>query len=140
MLSPKVDSLKKISFGKEGLTAELEVLKKRTSENERAIVELILGSMGADAYRNLRKLAPPPIGTEPSGKFGRYTKEPHMGLETELYHLRNLGYVVENREKTHSIHDIPVSGDQLSDYVTITQAGIKYIELREKRAKGQALA
>ena len=32
MLSPNMDSLRKISFGKEGFTAELEVLKKRTSE------------------------------------------------------------------------------------------------------------
>ena len=41
--------------------------------------------MGPHGYLNLRKLA--------TGAFGQYTNELHMGLETELYHLRNLGYV-----------------------------------------------
>ena len=41
--------------------------------------------IGSHAYLNLRKLA--------TGAFGQYTNELHMGLETELYHLRNLGYV-----------------------------------------------
>jgi len=125
-LSPNVDNMKLISFGKEGFKAELEVLQKKTSENERAITDLILLSMGDDAYLNLRKLA--------TGSFGPYKKEPYVGLETELYHLRNLGYVVLNKDKARSIHEIAESGDELSDYIKVTEAGKKYIELREKRA------
>ena len=126
MLSPNVDSMKLISFGKEGFKAELEVLQKKTSENERAIANLILLSMGEDAYLNLRKLA--------TGAFGPFKKPPHMGLEMELYHLRNLGYVVLNKKKAPSIHEIPESDDELSDYIEVTDAGKKYIALREKRA------
>ena len=126
LLSPNVDGLKLISFGREGFKAELEVLQKKTYENERAITDLILLSMGDDAYFNLRKLA--------TGAFGQYKKEPNMGLETELYHLRNLGYVVLNKEKARSIHEIPESGDELSDYIKVTDAGKKYIALREKNA------
>jgi hypothetical protein len=126
LLSPNVDGLKLISFGKEGFKAELEVLQKKTSENEQAIADLILLSMGDDAYLNLRKLA--------TGAFGPYKKELHMGLETELYHLRNLGYVTLNKERARSIFEIPESGDELSDYIEVTEAGKKYIGLREKRA------
>jgi hypothetical protein len=125
-LSPNVDSMKLISFGKEGFKAELEVLQKKTNENRRAITDLILLSMGDDAYLNLRKLA--------TGAFGPFKKPLHMGLEMELYHLRNLGYVVLNKKKAPSIHEIPESGDELSDYIEVTDAGKKYIELREKRA------
>jgi hypothetical protein len=124
LLSPNVDSIKLLSFG--GFRAELDVLQKKTSENERAITDLILLSMGDDAYLNLRKLA--------TGAFGPFKKPPHMGLEMELYHLRNLGYVVLNKKKVPSIHEIPESDDELSDYIEVTDAGKKYIALRDKRA------
>jgi len=104
---------------KEGFKAELEVLQKRTSENERAITDLFLLSMGDDAHLNLRKLA-----TE---TFGPYKKEPNLGLETEPYHLRSLGYVILKNQKARSIREIPGSGDELSDYIKVTEAGKKYI-------------
>jgi len=124
LLSPNVDSITLVSFG--GFRAELKVLQKKTSENERAIADLILLSMGDDAYLNLRKLA--------TGAFGTYKKEHNMGLETELYYLRNLGYVVLKNEKARSIYEIPEFGNELSDYIKVTEAGKKYIELREKHA------
>jgi hypothetical protein len=126
VLSFNADSLKLISFGKEGFRAEMEGLQRKTAEIDRAITDLILLSMGHYTYRNLQKLA--------TGAFGKYKMEPHMGLETELYHLRNLGYVALNTEKSRSIHQIPPSGDELSDYVYVTEAGNKYLELREKQA------
>ena len=55
-------------------------------------------------------------------------------LETELYHLRNLGYVILKNQKARSIREIPGSGDELSDYIRVTEGGKKYIEIREKRA------
>jgi hypothetical protein len=128
VLASNADSLKLISLGKEGFRAELEVLQKKTSRHDQTITEMVALSMGRDAYQNLRKLA--------RGAFGPYEKEPHMGLETELYHLRNLGYVVLNTAKARSIHEIPASGEQLSDYVEVTDAGKKYIRLREELALG----
>jgi hypothetical protein len=58
-----------------------------------------------------------------------------MALEMELYHLRNLGYVVLNKMKAPSIHEIPESDDELSDYIEVTEAGKQYIALREKRLR-----
>ena len=127
LLSSRLDALASISMGKEGFKAELRDLRKRISENERAIIDLIFLSMGDDAYINLKKLA--------TGHFGKYEKPPDIGLETELYHLRNLGYVVlkENVKKEFpSIRDIPPEGPKLLDFVEATPAGKKYVELREK--------
>jgi hypothetical protein len=42
VLSPNLDSLKELSLGKEGFSVQLEVLQKKISENEQAIVNLIL--------------------------------------------------------------------------------------------------
>lgn len=119
-----VGSLKSFTLGTEGVKAELEVLQKKTSENDAAITNLILLSMGTDAYHNLQKLA--------TGAYGPYKKEHYMGLETELYHLRNLGYIALKDKTARSIYDIPESGDQLSDYIEVTNQGKKYLELREK--------
>ncbi len=82
VLSTNVDSLRSLTFDKDGFKVELDQLEKKTSENDRAITDLILLSMGEHTYGNLRKLA--------NGTFGHYDKEHFMGLETELYHLRNL--------------------------------------------------
>jgi len=124
LLLLNVGSLKSFTLGKEGVRAELEVLQKKTSENDAAITNLILLSMGTDAYSNLQKLA--------TGAYGPYKKEHYMGLETELYHLRNLGYIALKDKTARSIYDIPGSGDQLSDYIEVTDQGKKYLELREK--------
>jgi len=126
-LSPNLDSLKELSLTKEGLRVQLQELQKKTAENEQAIVDLILLSMGDETYKTLTMLAD-------SNGFGKYTKEHHMGLESELYHLRNLGYVKRN-EKARSIYDIPESGTQLSDYIYVTKEGRDYIELREQHSR-----
>jgi len=128
VLLPNLESLSELSLGKGGLRVQLAALERKTSENEKAIVDLILVSMGRDAYRNLIKLA---------RGFGPYKMEPFIGLETELYHLRNLGYVNLDLTKAPSIREIPRSGDQLSDYIKVTPEGRRYIELREQHlAKG----
>jgi hypothetical protein len=115
ILTFNMENLKSISLGKDGLKAELEVLQKKTDES-------ISLSMGKDAYTNLQKLA--------SGKFGKYRKERHVGLETELYYLRNLGYVELIPDSARSIHEIPESGDELSQYIRVTEEGLRYIKLR----------
>jgi uncharacterized membrane protein YtjA (UPF0391 family) len=73
VLSPHLDSLQELSLGKEGFRVQLKILQKKTAENEQAIVDLILLSMGADAYENLTKLA--------RGKFGPYVMEPFRVLK-----------------------------------------------------------
>jgi hypothetical protein len=123
LLSSKVEGLKAISMGTQGFKAELQVIERKTSDNERAITDLIVLSMGESTYTNLKKLA--------KGSFGEFRKEPYVGLETELYYLRNLGYVVLKDGRARSIHEIPESGDELSDYVEVTPAGQKYLQLRE---------
>ena len=72
VLSPNLDSLRELSLGKEGFRVQLAVLQKKTSENEQAIVDLILLSMGRDAYHNLTKLA---------RGFGPYEMEPLWALK-----------------------------------------------------------
>jgi hypothetical protein len=67
-------------------------------------------------YVNLKKLA--------SGNFGQY--EISKGLERELYHLRDIGYI-----KVTSIKAIPKSGENLSDHIEVTETGKMFVELRE---------
>ncbi|PZN85182.1 MAG: hypothetical protein DM484_01715 [Candidatus Methylumidiphilus alinenensis] len=74
-------------------------------------------------YFNLEKLA----ATDP---FGKYEKT--KGLERELYHLRDIGYV-----DIESIKAIPESGDDLSKYVKITDTGKAFVKLRATFSKEQ---
>jgi hypothetical protein len=118
----RVEDLKSLTFGKEGLKAELEVLQNKIDKNKQELYSLISLSMGKETYENLQKLA--------NGKFGPYIKEKHMGLEAELYYLRNLGYVELIPNSARSIHEIEESGNELSDHIRVTEAGSRYIELR----------
>lgn len=133
VVASNVDRMESLSLTKEGFKVNLEKLEHKIDENQKAIVDLILGSMGHYAYENLKKFA------RPEG-FEKYEKPHYQGLETELYHLRNLGYVrlkdglrLPDSARLESIYDIPASGAQLSDYIEITDQGRKYIELREKQ-------
>lgn len=126
LLSVKVESLRSISMTREGFEAKLDKLQTKTSENEKTLANVLLLSMGDDAYRNLRKLA--------DGTFLEFEKPHYMGLETELYHLRNLGYVRLNEGNARSIFEIPEKGPRLLDYVSVTDKGRKYLELRDKYA------
>jgi protease I len=132
VLASNVDRMESLSLTKKGFGLKLAQLEQKTNENAAAVERLILESMGPDAYKNLTKFA------RPQG-FEEYEKRHHEGLESELYHLRNLGYVklrenlsLPNGTALKSIYDIPPRGTQLSDYIEITNDGRKYIELREK--------
>lgn len=111
---------------KSGEQLELGPLKLQKIEEKVAIVEKdvnitkqFLMSMSKPMYDNLEKIA--------SGKFGKY-KQMKMGsgLQRELYHLRDIGYI-----DVHSIRDIPDKGDELSYHVKITPIGEKFVNLRE---------
>ena len=132
VVASNVDRMESLSLTKEGFNVSLEKLENKIDENQKAIIELILGSMGPPAYNNLKKFA------QPEG-YGEYEKPHYQGLETELYHLRNLGYVkfkdglcLPDGTPLKSMYDIPASGTRLSDYIEITDRGRKYIELRER--------
>jgi hypothetical protein len=126
LLTSKVQGLQSISFGKEGFRAVAQ-LQRRTAKLEREIADLIIMSMGKDAFDNLTKVA--------SGNFGRYEIKEHEGLHTELYYLRNLGFVKlrdDVKESVgNSIHRLPREEGQLSKYIEVTPIGRKYIALRE---------
>ncbi|MBM5816720.1 MAG: hypothetical protein FJ083_09080 [Cyanobacteria bacterium K_Offshore_surface_m2_239] len=58
-----------------------------------------------------------------SGRFGRFQKT--AGLERELYHLRDIGYI-----DVSSISDIPAEAANLFDSIGITEAGQRFVSLR----------
>lgn len=123
MLTLRLNNIRVIAVGKDGVKVDLDAIQNKIDESKQELYILISLSMGKDTYFNLQKLA--------SGAFGKYRKQRNMGLETELYYLRNLGYVELVKDKASSIHEIPETGDQLSDYVRVTDAGLRYIELRK---------
>ena len=81
------------------------------------MAQLFLLAMAEPMYLNLNKLA--------SGDFGKYYMD--GALERELRYLRDVGYI-----EVSSIHSIPHRGDDLSEYVRISPAGLQFIQLREE--------
>jgi hypothetical protein len=124
MLILNVDSLRSLSIG--GLKADLEVIRDEIDERKKELYDLISLSMGKATYENLKKF------NREEG-FKDYEMKEGEGLYTELYHLRNIGYLdfIKNDGSPKSIKDIPSKGADLSKYIKITDAGLKYIELRE---------
>jgi hypothetical protein len=57
------------------------------------------------------------------------------GLQWELRHLRDLGYV-----DAESVRFMPKQGDELLDHVRVTPTGMMFVELREslESTEGQA--
>jgi hypothetical protein len=104
-----------LKFGE--LRAELHSVREDLRRVESAVAELFLATMSDVMFDNLRKLA--------SGSFGSY----HLGaaLERELYHLRDIGYI-----DVYSIQQIPKHGPELSQYLKVTEAGKKFVQLRSE--------
>ena len=67
-------------------------------------------------YSNLEKIV--------SGKFGSYVRS--MGLENDLRHLRNHGYI-----DVPSVRELPNHGEELCDFVRATETGKLFVELRK---------
>ena len=103
------------------LKREISSVKVKLDETNDRISKLFLITMSEDMYANLKKLA------QESG-FGKY--QMNGGLERELFHLRNIGYI-----EVPYVRNIPKSGDNLSDHVKVTKAGKKFVELRENIAE-----
>lgn len=98
-----------------------EDAEKRISETENRIDYLFAFTMSDSMFNNLKKFA--------TGNFGQYHN--NGGLRRELRHLRDIGYIIC---KGH-IGDIPQSGQNLSDLVTVTPVGKKFVDFRNALEK-----
>jgi hypothetical protein len=120
IFSFRFDDITKANLSKDGLEIDLSSLNKRLDETMKEVDNVFLTSMGPDLYLNLKKIT--------SRHFGRYHKKSEGGLDRELRHLRNIGYI---EVKDNSISKIPEYGENLSDYVWATDTGIHFVALRE---------
>ncbi|WP_019498877.1 hypothetical protein [Pseudanabaena sp. PCC 6802] len=134
VISQVAGAIIRANIGKDGLQIELSNLNTRLEKTENNLTEaqaeieankekvdnLFLLSMGPDLYMNLKKIA--------SGHFGKYHKNPDGGLDRELRHLRNIGYI---EVKDNSVSKIPEYGENLSEYVWVTETGKDFVTLRE---------
>lgn len=93
----------------------MKSFREGLEETNERISELFLTTMAPLMYENLKKLV--------SGHFGEYQMS--KGLERELYHLRDIGYI-----DVPSIKAIPKNGTDLTEHVKITSTGRQFVELR----------
>jgi len=103
-----------VEFG--ALEEKVKDVEKEVSDLSERVAEVFLFGMPSTMYVNLKKLN--------SGEFGKYHMSP--ALERELYHLRDVGYI-----KIESIQGIPSEGRNLSDHVTETETGQRFVEIRD---------
>jgi len=106
------------SLGRQGLRAEIQQVKDRVDHANNKINDLFLLTISPWAYLHLRKLA------RPEG-YGAYEMGP--GLSRELHHLLNIGYI-----ESSSMEEIPQRGENLSEFVTITDEGKQFVKLRQE--------
>jgi hypothetical protein len=107
-----------LSLGRQGLRAEIQQVKDRVDHANNKINDLFLLTISPWAYLHLRKLA------RPEG-YGAYEMGP--GLSRELHHLLNIGYI-----EISSMEEIPQRGENLSEFVTITDEGRQFVKLRQE--------
>lgn len=112
------------SMENEDLKAELNDIKKEIGNIDNQIGLLSLAAMSHQMYMNIRKLANPP--------FGNYEKREGSPFESELNHLVDIGYI-EILKPKHSLQDIPESGTDLSNYISVTHQGKLFVQMMEKR-------
>ncbi len=119
-LQKRIESGQQIELG----PLKLQKIEEKVAsvEEDINITKQFLLSMSTPMYLNLKKIA--------SGNFGSYKMEKGSGLQRELYHLRDIGYI-----EVFSIRNIPDMGNNLSDYVKITPIGNKFVNLRESFLK-----
>lgn len=99
---------------------ELAEVRNEVNDLHSRISRLFLLAMSDNMFKNLRKLA--------SGRFGEFEKS--AGLDRELRSLRELGYV--RAPGPHGIGGIPPRGENLSDFVEVTDAGRQFVQLRDE--------
>lgn len=123
-LIPQLDEVIALTFDRGKLESKINSFGKKVSTTKARTDKLVLLSMSKSMYDTLKKLA--------AGNFSPYQISDL--LERELYHLKDLGYIEVGR-----IRDIPYEGNNLSDYLKVTDFGKQFIELRksvEEESKG----
>jgi hypothetical protein len=108
--------LREVSSGIAETREGLKETKEAVKETNDRIDVLFALSISQWQYHNLVKLA--------SGQFGPYVMS--MGLENDLRHLRNHGYI-----DVPSVRDLPKQGGDLSRYVKVTETGHALVRFRE---------
>jgi DNA-binding PadR family transcriptional regulator len=103
------------------VAAAIAVLPQLRKTNAR-IDTLFFYTMSGPMYDNLKKLA--------DGNFMEY--EMSDGLKRELYHLRDTGFIEITDRSQRSIRKIPSRGDNLQQYVRVTEVGRKFVDTRRK--------
>jgi hypothetical protein len=106
-----------ITVGRQELRAELSDVRQQLADLNSQVAQLFLLTMSEAMYFNLKKL------TRETG-FGPYKMQ--SSLRRELYHLRDIGYI-----QVAAISNIDREGTNLSDHVSVTEAGRQFVELRE---------
>jgi hypothetical protein len=104
------------AYTSRAMESELQHIHDRVDDAVAKIAQLFLLTMSGPMYENLHKLAQ-------DGGFGAYSWS--AGLERELYHLRDIGYI-----DVPSVRSIPRSGANLSEHVVLTTTGRQFLELR----------
>ncbi|MBW4632669.1 MAG: hypothetical protein KME30_12465 [Iphinoe sp. HA4291-MV1] len=123
-LLPQLDEVIALTFDRGKLDSKINSMGKKISTTKTRTDKLVLLSMPKSMYETLKKLT--------AGNFKSY--EMSDTLERELYYLKDIGYIEVGR-----IRDIPYDGNNLSDYVRVTDFGKQFIELRksaEEDSKG----
>jgi hypothetical protein len=98
---------------------EVQVAQENVVKTNERLDGLFALSLSDWQFVNLQKLA--------SGNFGQFVRS--LGLENDLRHLRNHGYI-----EAASVRDVPNSGEELCDYVRVTNAGRSFLRFRESLA------
>ncbi|MDQ0000112.1 MULTISPECIES: hypothetical protein [Pseudarthrobacter] len=96
---------------------EVRDIRGQIDDLSSRVSKLFLLTMSPTMYLNLRKLE--------SGHFGPF--EANDGLDRELQHLRDLGYI----EVPGGVRQLPRSGPDLSQLASITPTGRDFVNLRE---------
>jgi hypothetical protein len=104
-----------------GISQRMDNVEQQVNDLSDKVSKLFLYTMSGPMFLNLRKLA--------SGNFGEY--EMGDALKRELYHLRDIGYI-----HVESIRDVLLRGENLSRHVSVTPAGLQFVELRESQLAG----
>lgn len=115
-LIPRLDEVISLTLDKGRLETKISGISKKNATNKSRTEKLFLLFIPKSMYEILKKID--------SGSFGSFKMTER--LERELYHLRDIGYIELER-----MRDIPYEGNNLSEFVMITDSGKQYLDLRE---------
>ena len=135
MLAVVLPQLVEFSIGPKGVWAKLRELETEVQKAKENIAELFALSMSPDAYGHLTKL-------HNDGWTGHYYLDPELkvGLAVELNYLKSLGYIrFDKVEAVKGVEDLPKGNqDNLSQFISVTQAGKRFATLRQQTAEQTA--